>query len=61
MNATTRAVPAPESYATFWEPIPVDVPAAPPVADRDPTDAYQDFVNSTEDAPVSLQVAQIDV
>lgn len=60
MNAPTRDVPAPESYATFWEPIPVDVPAAPP---SDPKDAYQDFVNSTEDTPVSppLEVSQIDI
>lgn len=61
MHSATRDAFAPESYATFWEPIPVDVPRAPQAPVRDPKDAYQDFVNSTEDTPVSLQVSQIDI
>ncbi|MDY3560439.1 hypothetical protein R5W23_001673 [Gemmata sp. JC673] len=61
MNSTTRDVPAPESYATFWEPIPVDAPVTAHAPASEPKDAYQDFVNSTEDAPVSLQVSQIDI
>ncbi|AWM37769.1 hypothetical protein GobsT_42140 [Gemmata obscuriglobus] len=61
MNSATRDVPAPESYATFWEPIPVDTPPVVHTPAREPKDAYQDFVNITEDAPVSLQVSQIDI
>ncbi|HEY1190510.1 MAG TPA: hypothetical protein VGE74_22950 [Gemmata sp.] len=60
MNFTTREVTAPESYATFWEPIVIDSPR-PPAPAGDTSDAYQDFVNSTEDTPVSLQVQQIDI
>lgn len=59
MNAATRTPPAPESYATFWEPIPLD-PPRPPAA-RDQRDAYQEFVNQAEDTPVSLRVEQIDI
>lgn len=58
MNASTRTAPAPESYATFWEPIALDAPPAPA---REPGDAYQDFVNQAEDTPVSLRVEQIDI
>lgn len=60
MNLTTRDVSAPESYATFWEPIVIDVPRVPSPS-GDTTDAYQEFVNRTEDTPVSLQVQQIDI
>jgi len=46
---TTRAVPAPESYATFWEPTAVDAPPAPPARKpADAKDAYVEFVNLTE-------------
>ncbi|MBP3960088.1 hypothetical protein J8F10_33095 [Gemmata sp. G18] len=58
MNLDTREPQAPESYATFWEPIVVD-PPLPVAGGRDPRDAYQDFVNVTEDVPVTLHVEQI--
>jgi hypothetical protein len=52
MNSDTREPQAPESYATFWQPLPADAPApAPtPVADTpaDAKDAYLEFVNVTE-------------
>jgi len=59
---------APESYATFWEPIAVDVPAptdhpAPtPCADpcaNPAKDAYLEFVNVTEDAPVPPRAERV--
>lgn len=51
MNTDTRAVPAPESYATFWEPVAGDAPPAPPALPQpaDQKDAYLEFVNVTED------------
>ncbi len=52
MKPDSREGPAPESYATFWEPVaPEAVPPAPkPPADA--KDAYLEFVNVTEDVPV---------
>jgi hypothetical protein len=53
MNTAPSAVPAPESYATFWEPVASAAPAPPahtPPADA--KDAYLEFVNVTEDAPL---------
>jgi hypothetical protein len=48
----TRAPQAPESYATFWEPVGNDPsPAAQLVATAEPKDAYQQFVDVTEDSP----------
>lgn len=49
----TREPKAPESYATFWEPVRLNVPAALRAAE--PRDAYQDFVNVTEDNSVTVQ------
>jgi hypothetical protein len=54
MTTDTREPKAPESYATFWEPLAADAPAPRPGA-GDPKDAYQDFVNVAEDNPVALQ------
>ena len=52
MNTTNRAVPAPESYATFWEPVATDAPIAtdaPPARKpADAKDAYLEFVDVTE-------------
>ena len=51
---------APESYLTFWEPIVVDAPSAPFSSTPGETrDAYQEFVNVTEDTPVALHVERI--
>jgi hypothetical protein len=47
----TRAPQAPESYATFWEPVGNEPSAAQLVAAAQPQDAYQQFVDITEDAP----------
>lgn len=48
MNATTFTPAAPESYATFWEP--PAAPARPPVEAKD---AYQEFMDVTEDEPTA--------
>ena len=48
MNTTIRGPQAPESYATFWEPL---TPAAAPLApapDAKAADAYQEFTELTE-------------
>ena len=45
MDHDPREVAAAESYPTFWEDAP-QAPAAPPVAGED---AYEAFVNLTED------------
>jgi hypothetical protein len=52
MNTDTQAQ-APESYATFWEPVATGAPSSPPVltAPADAKDAYQEFVNVTEEVP----------
>jgi hypothetical protein len=57
-NCETRA---PESYLTFWEPIVVDAPPSPPASGTSGAtrDAYQEFVNVAEDAPVTLHVERI--
>ena len=51
MNVDARQVQAPESYATFWEPVAIDAPPAPPAhtPSVDAKDAYLEFVNVTED------------
>lgn len=53
MQTHACACPAPESYATFWEPVPAPrtATAAPP----GPQDAYQQFVDVTEDSPALRQ------
>ncbi|MBN9120781.1 MAG: hypothetical protein J0I06_16800 [Planctomycetes bacterium] len=53
MNANAREVPAPESYATFWDPAPVakEGPApsrTPPADPKAPRDAYLEFDNVAE-------------
>jgi hypothetical protein len=54
----THAPQAPESYATFWEPVAGDqAPTAQHVAAAEPKDAYQQFVDITEDSP-ALRSAQ---
>jgi hypothetical protein len=51
MNTDARTQQAPESYATFWEPLPaVNPPAPSPAASGDAKDAYLEFVNVTEGA-----------
>jgi hypothetical protein len=54
MKPNTPEQPAPESYATFWEPIAVEIPPpAPPAPPPAPSkDAYLEFVDVTEDTPV---------
>lgn len=57
-SAGAAAPTLPESYATFWEPIPVE-PAprrAAPAAD-----AYEAFAHHTEAGPVTLHVEQTEV
>lgn len=50
MNVDTREAQAPESYATFWEPVAIVPPAPPaPAPPADVKDAYLEFVNVTED------------
>ena len=51
MNVDTREVQAPESYATFWEPVAIAAPPVPPAhtPPADAKDAYLEFVNVTED------------
>lgn len=47
----TRAPQAPESYATFWEPVGSEPAPAPLAATAaEPMDAYQQFVDITEDS-----------
>ena len=54
MQSEPREPQAPESYHTFWEPIVVDAPAAPPLTPAPSnTDAYQEFVNVTEGVPLA--------
>lgn len=50
MNVDARQAQAPESYATFWEPVAIAAPPAPPAhtPPADAKDAYQEFVNVTE-------------
>jgi hypothetical protein len=55
MNTDTREPNAPESYATFWEPLPAPTPAPTSGA----KDAYQEFVNVAEDAPLALRVERV--
>ncbi len=57
MTTDDRDPRSPESYATFWEPITLHPQPEPVVSNS--KDAYQDFVNVTEDAPVILRVEQI--
>ncbi len=54
--------PAPESYPTFWDAIPVDAPdAAAPLTDA-PGDAYTAFLDLSEDGPTAtLSVEESDV
>ncbi len=61
MTADTHEPQSPESYATFWEPIALDSPQvpAPTLTGSDPRDAYQDFVNVTEDVSVALRVERV--
>jgi hypothetical protein len=47
----TRVPQAPESYATFWEPVGNDSSPSAPLASAEPKDAYQLFVDITEDSP----------
>ncbi len=48
----THDAQAPESYDTFWEPVAtVPAPTEELVATAEPKDAYQQFVDITEDTP----------
>jgi hypothetical protein len=61
MNTPPRQPQAPESYATFWEPVAVapapggapNVGDAPVAGDAGASDAYLQFVNVTEGAPIT--------
>ena len=58
MTPNTREPQAPESYATFWEPLAAGTPPAPPAPATDPDaakDAYLEFVNVTEDTQIPLR------
>jgi len=53
MQPNTREPQAPESYATFWEPLAAPPTTPAPAAPADATkDAYAEFVNVTEGTPV---------
>jgi hypothetical protein len=63
MSVATREPQAPESYATFWEPIDIGVPTgapAPPTAatpdEAEAKDAYLEFVNVAEGVPAPPRV-----
>lgn len=58
MTTDTREPLALESYATFWEPLPADASSAPalPVSAKD---AYQEFVNVTDDTPVVRRAERV--
>lgn len=58
MNRSTAEV---ESYPTFWEAVPVTVPAVAPVAREPETDAYVLFADAEDRGPVTLRVEQTDV
>jgi hypothetical protein len=60
MSVATRKPQAPESYATFWEPVGTGTPTVEPPADtrsgaapEDAKDAYLEFANVTEGPPVA--------
>jgi len=59
MKTATRNPQSPESYGTFWEPLPIEVTPPTPVAtaadSAEAKDAYLEFVNVTEDSPASLR------
>jgi hypothetical protein len=63
MTSPTRQPQAPESYATFWEPLATDTPPAPTSnpgsnsgANSAATkDAYLEFVNVTEGTLIPLR------
>ncbi len=62
MKTDTREPQAPESYATFWEPLPVDATpaiATAPLAKSAARDAYLEFTNVTEDSPAPLRVERV--
>jgi hypothetical protein len=63
MKPNTPEQPAPESYATFWEPLavaPAPVERTPPVPNPAPAkDAYLEFVNVTEDAPAPARTERV--
>ena len=53
MTPNTREPQAPESYATFWEPLAAAPPAPAPAVTPDAAkDAYLEFVNVTEETPL---------
>jgi hypothetical protein len=64
MKTNARPPQAPESYATFWEPIAVDAPvpaahsAPAPIADS-ANDAYLEFVNVTEAVPLPTRPERV--
>jgi hypothetical protein len=56
MKPVIREQQAPESYATFWEPVANDPapPSAPSADTKEAKDAYLEFVNIAEGIPVQL-------
>jgi hypothetical protein len=56
MKPVTHERQAPESYATFWEPVANDPapPSTPSTDTEEATDAYLEFVNIAEGIPVQL-------
>lgn len=64
--ADDEALPAVESYSSFWDAIPLDSSGQPPAgtspAMMDSDDPYADFLARTEEAAASwLTVEQTDV
>ena len=52
MKPNTREPQAPESYATFWEPLAAPSAPAPTAAPDAAKDAYLEFVDVTEETPL---------
>lgn len=62
MKTDSREPKAPESYATFWEPLPADAPvavASAPLMKGASSDAYLDFTNLTEDSPTTHRADRV--
>jgi hypothetical protein len=62
MSVATREPQAPESYATFWEPVGTGTPAGPSpdgravAAPEEAKDAYLEFANVTEGPSVVARI-----
>lgn len=61
MNTDDRQPQAPESYLTFWEPQLDSAPPSAPLPNLpgETKDAYQEFMNLTEETPVTVNVKRL--